>query len=208
MIVRDLQRRIGDEAAAQLNEVEGRLPDLVLACVGGGSNAIGLLARFIGEPSVRLAVAEAAGDGIDTGRHAAAILGGSPGILHGSRSLMLQDRDGQVVEAHSASAGLDYPGIGPQLAALAEAGRIEVAAATDREAVAAMKATTKTEGILPALETAHAIAALPKILAGVDGLAGGLQNEVLVLLGFSGRGDKDLAALTRFDDVEPWASVR
>ncbi len=167
-IVRDLQRRIGDEAAAQLFDVEGRLPDLALACVGGGSNAIGLLARFIGEPNVRLAVAEAAGDGLETGRHAAAILGGTPGILHGSRSLMLQDRDGQVVEAHSASAGLDYPGIGPQLAALAEAGRIEVAAATDREAVAAMKATTRTEGILPALETAHAIAALPKLLAGTE----------------------------------------
>jgi tryptophan synthase beta chain len=207
-IVRDLQRRIGDEAAAQLFDIEGRLPDLALACVGGGSNAIGLLARFIGEPSVRLAVAEAAGDGMETGRHAAAILGGSPGILHGSRSLMLQDRDGQVVEAHSASAGLDYPGIGPQLAALAEAGRIEVAAATDREAVAAMKATTRTEGILPALETAHAIAALPKILAGVDGLAGGWSDEVLVILGFSGRGDKDLAALARFDDVQPWESAR
>jgi len=209
-IVRDLQRRIGDEAAAQLAAVEGRLPDLALACVGGGSNAIGLLARFIGEPTVRLAVAEAAGDGMDTGRHAAAILGGSPGILHGSRSLMLQDRDGQVVEAHSASAGLDYPGIGPQLAALAEAGRIEVAAATDREAVAAMKATTRTEGILPALETAHAIAALPKILAGVEGLPGGFDpdRELLVLLGFSGRGDKDLAALTRFDDVPPWESTR
>jgi tryptophan synthase beta chain len=209
-IVRDLQRRIGDEAAAQLLGVEGRLPDLALACVGGGSNAIGLLARFIGEPSVRLAVAEAAGDGLETGRHAAAILGGTPGILHGSRSLMLQDRDGQVVEAHSASAGLDYPGIGPQLAALAEGGRLEVAAATDREAVAAMKATTRTEGILPALETSHAIAALPKLLAGVDGLAGGFDpdRELLVLLGFSGRGDKDLAALTRFDEVEPWASAR
>jgi tryptophan synthase beta subunit len=207
-IVRDLQRRIGDEAAAQLQDVEGRLPDLAIACVGGGSNAIGLLARFIGEPGVRLAVAEAAGDGMETGRHAAAILGGTPGILHGSRSLMLQDRDGQVVEAHSASAGLDYPGIGPQLAALAEAGRIEVAAATDREAVAAMKSTTRTEGILPALETAHAIAALPKVLAGVDGLAGGFGEEVLVLLGFSGRGDKDLAALVRFDDVEPWESAR
>ena len=208
-IVRDLQRRIGDEAAAQLREVEGRLPDLALACVGGGSNAIGLLARFIGEPSVRLAVAEAAGDGIDTGRHAAAILGGTPGILHGSRSLMLQDADGQVVEAHSASAGLDYPGIGPQLAALAEAGRIEVASATDREAVAAMKTCTRTEGILPALETSHAIAALPKILAGVDGLAGGFDptRELVVLLGFSGRGDKDLAALTRFDDVQPWAGA-
>ena len=209
-IVRDLQRRIGDEAAAQMQAVEGRLPDLAIACVGGGSNAIGLLARFIGEPSVRLAVAEAAGDGMETGRHAAAILGGTPGILHGSRSLMLQDRDGQIVEAHSASAGLDYPGIGPQLAALAEGGRIEVAAATDREAVAAMKATTRTEGILPALETAHAIAALPKVLAGVDGLAGGFdpEREVLVLLGFSGRGDKDLAALARFDDVEPWESAR
>ena len=166
-IVRDLQRRIGDEAAAQLLALEGRLPDLALACVGGGSNAIGLLSRFIGEPSVRLAVVEAAGDGIETGRHAAAILGGTPGILHGSRSLMLQDADGQVTEAHSASAGLDYPGIGPQLAALAEAGRIEVAAATDREAVAAMKTTTRTEGILPALETAHAVAALPGLLAGM-----------------------------------------
>jgi tryptophan synthase beta subunit len=203
-IVRDLQRRIGDEAAAQLADGEGRLPDLAIACVGGGSNAIGLLSRFICEPAVRLAVAEAAGDGLDTPRHAAAILGGSAGILHGSRSLMLQDRDGQVVEAHSASAGLDYPGIGPQLAALAEAGRIEVAAATDREAVAAMKTTTRTEGILPALETAHAIAALPKVLAGAEGLAGGFGEDVLVLLGFSGRGDKDLAALERFADVAPW----
>jgi len=207
-IVRDLQRRIGDEAAVQLDAIEGRLPDLALACVGGGSNAIGLLARFIGEPSVRLAVAEAAGDGMDTGRHAAAILGGSAGILHGSRSLMLQDRDGQVTEAHSASAGLDYPGIGPQLAALAEAGRIEVASATDREAIAAMRTTTRTEGILPALETSHAIAALPKVFAGVDGLAGGWPDEVLVLVGFSGRGDKDMAALERFADVEPWTSVR
>ena len=207
-IVRDLQRRIGDEAAAQIVAVEGRLPDLAVACVGGGSNAIGLLARFIGEPSVRLAVVEAAGDGIDTGRHAAAILGGTPGILHGSRSLMLQDADGQVTEAHSASAGLDYPGIGPQLAALAEGGRIEVAAATDRDAVAAMKATTRLEGILPALETAHAVAALPRLLAGVGGAGGSWPDEILVLVGFSGRGDKDLAALERFADVEPWESAR
>jgi tryptophan synthase beta subunit len=206
-IVRDLQRRIGDEAAAQLEAVEGRLPDLALACVGGGSNAIGLLARFIGEPSVRLAVAEAAGDGIETGRHAAAIMGGTPGILHGSRSLMLQDRDGQVVEAHSASAGLDYPGVGPQLAALAEGGRLEVATATDREAVAAMRAVTRTEGILPALETSHAVAALPKLLAGTEGAGLPLPDGALVLLGFSGRGDKDLAALERFADVEPWAGV-
>ncbi|MBF8290689.1 MAG: tryptophan synthase, beta chain [Chloroflexi bacterium] len=206
-IVRDLQRRIGDEAARQLADVEGRLPDLALACVGGGSNAIGLLARFIGEPSVRLAVAEAAGDGVETGRHAAAIAGGTPGILHGSRSLMLQDRDGQVVEAHSASAGLDYPGVGPQLAALAEAGRLEVATATDRDAIAAMRTVTRTEGILPALETAHAVAALPKILAGLEGSGQRLPDGALVLLGFSGRGDKDMAALERFSDVAPWAGL-
>ncbi len=207
-IVRDLQRRIGDEAAAQLETIAGRLPDLAIACVGGGSNAIGLLARFIGEPGVRLAVAEAAGDGIETGRHAAAILGGTPGILHGSRSLMLQDADGQVIEAHSASAGLDYPGIGPQLAALAEAGRISVTPATDREAVAAMRTTTRTEGILPALETAHAIAALPKLLADGGSRGDGWPADLLVLLGFSGRGDKDLAALERFADVQPWKSDR
>jgi phosphoribosylanthranilate isomerase len=206
-IVRDLQRRIGDEAAAQLWEVEGRLPDLALACVGGGSNAIGLLSRFIGEPSVRLAVAEAAGDGIATGRHAAAIAGGTPGILHGSRSLMLQDRDGQVIEAQSASAGLDYPGVGPQLAALAEAGRMEVATATDREAIAAMRAVTRTEGILPALETAHAVAALPKLLAGLEGSGAPLPDDAVILLGFSGRGDKDMAALERFADVGAWEGV-
>ena len=192
-IVRDLQRRIGDEAAVQLEMAEGRLPDLALACVGGGSNAIGLLSRFIGEPAVRLAVAEAAGDGIDTGRHAAALAGGSPGILHGTRSMMLQDRDGQVVEAHSASAGLDYPGVGPQIAALAAAGRLELAAATDDEAFAAMALVSRTEGILPALETAHAVAVLPRLLAGVEG-SGAAIPETVVLLGFSGRGDKDLAA--------------
>ena len=207
-IVRDLQRRIGDEAAAQLWAVEGRLPDLALACVGGGSNAIGLLARFIGEPSVRLAVAEAAGDGMTTGRHAAAIAGGTAGILHGSRSLMLQDRDGQVIEAHSASAGLDYPGVGPQLAALAEAGRMEVGTATDREAIAAMKTVTRLEGILPALETSHAVAALPKLLAGLEGSGVPYPDEALVLVGFSGRGDKDMAALERFDDVQPWDTSR
>jgi tryptophan synthase beta chain len=197
-IVRDLQRRIGDEAAVQLLAVEGRLPDLALACVGGGSNAIGLLSRFIGEPSVRLAVAEAAGDGIATGRHAAALAGGSPGILHGARSMMLQDRDGQVVEAVSASAGLDYPGVGPQLSALHAAGRIELAAATDDDAFEAMAYTAETEGILPALETAHAIAALPRLLAGTEGSGTPYPAAALVLLGFSGRGDKDLASFGRW----------
>jgi tryptophan synthase beta chain len=196
-IVRDLQRVIGDEAAAQLMAAEGRLPDLALACVGGGSNAIGLLARFIGEPSVRLAVAEAAGDGIPTGRHAAALAGGSPGILHGARSLMLQDGDGQVLEAHSISAGLDYPGVGPQISALHAAGRLEIAAATDAEAVEAVRQVTLAEGILPALETAHAFAVLPRLLAGVDGRGDPWPVETVVLLGLSGRGDKDLGTLER-----------
>ncbi len=200
-IVRDLQRRIGDEAAVQLRSVEGRLPDLALACVGGGSNAIGLLSRFIGEPSVRLAVAEAAGDGIATGRHAAALAGGTPGILHGARSMMLQDSDGQVVEAVSASAGLDYPGVGPQLSALHDAGRIELAASTDDDAFGAMAYTAATEGILPALETAHAIAALPRLLAGTEGSGVPYPADALVLLGFSGRGDKDLAAFGRWREA-------
>ncbi len=194
-IVRDLQRVLGDEAAAQLAAIEGRLPDLVLACVGGGSNAIGLLDRFIGEPSVRMAVAEAAGEGIVTGRHAAALAGGTPGILHGSRSLMLQDADGQVVEAHSISAGLDYPGVGPQIAALVTAGRLELAAATDAEALAAVRAVARVEGILPALETAHAFAVLPRLLAGTEGSGDPYPDETVVLIGLSGRGDKDLAAL-------------
>jgi tryptophan synthase beta chain len=199
-IVRDLQRRIGDEAAVQLLRAEGRLPDLALACVGGGSNAIGLLQRFIAEPAVRIAVAEAAGDGIATGRHAAALAGGTPGILHGTRSMMLQDRDGQVVEAVSASAGLDYPGVGPQLSGLFEAGRLELAASTDDDAFEAMAFTAETEGILPALETAHAIAALPRLLAGIEGSGAPYPSDALVLLGFSGRGDKDLASFGKWRD--------
>jgi tryptophan synthase beta chain len=214
MLVRDFQRVIGDEAAAQLESVEGRLPDLAIACVGGGSNALGLLSRFIGEPGVRLAVAEAAGKGIATGKHAAALLGGSPGILHGSRSYMLQGPDGQVIEAVSISAGLDYPGIGPQLAALMQAGRLIVSSATDTEAVAGMRQVARTEGILAAVESAHAVAALPDVLARIAreaesrppiheragggtsfSAAGPLPREAVVVLGLSGRGDKDLAAL-------------
>ena len=206
-LVRDLQRTIGDEAAAQVEAAEGRLPDLVLACVGGGSNAIGLLNRFIGETAVRIAVSEAAGDGIATGRHAAALAGGSPGILHGARSMMLQDRDGQVLEAHSASAGLDYPGVGPQISALHAAGRLELAAATDDEAFAAMRDVARTEGILPALETAHAIAALPRLLGGTEGSGRPYPNETVVLVGFSGRGDKDLAPFGRWHDANPAAEA-
>ncbi len=218
MLVRDFQRVIGDEAAAQLEETEGRLPDLAIACVGGGSNALGLLNRFIGEPSVRLAVAEAAGEGLSTGHHAAALLGGTPGILHGSRSYMLQDADGQVIEAVSISAGLDYPGIGPQLAALMAAGRLVVSSATDSEAVAAVRQVARTEGILAAVESAHAVAALPDVIARLardaaaarQRVAGDapvaaarqrvaatqpLPRETVIVLGLSGRGDKDLAAL-------------
>ncbi len=187
-IVRDFQRVIGDEAAAQIIQTEGRLPDLVVACVGGGSNAIGLFSRFIGEPSVRLVAVEAAGDGIATGHHAAAIAAGSLGIIHGARTMMLQDADGQVLEAHSISAGLDYPGVGPQLAALALEGRMELADATDTQALDAMRALARSEGILPALESAHALAALPRLLEGV-------APGTLVVVGLSGRGDKDLGHL-------------
>ena len=193
LLVRDLQRVIGDEAATQMRDVEGRLPDAAIACVGGGSNAIGLLARFIGEPAVRLIGVEAAGEGL-TGRHAAALAGGTPGVLHGSRSYLLQDDDGQVLEAHSISAGLDYPGIGPQLSAMYEAGRLEILSATDEEALDGVRTLTRTEGILPALEPAHAIAALGAWLAGRSALAP-LASDAVVLLGLSGRGDKDLAAI-------------
>ena len=191
--MRDLQRVIGDEAATQMREVEGRLPDVAIACVGGGSNAIGLLSRFVGEPTVRLVGVEAAGEGLRR-RHAAALAGGTPGVLHGSRSYLLQDDDGQVMEAHSISAGLDYPGIGPQLSAMFEAGRLEVLSATDDEALEAVGLLTRTEGILPALEPAHAIAALGAWLAGST-LLPPLADDALVLLGLSGRGDKDLAAI-------------
>ena len=195
-IVRDLQRILGDEAAAQLRAVEGRLPDLVLACVGGGSNAIGLLDRFIGEPAVRLAVAEAAGDGIATGRHAAALAGGTPGILHGSRSLMLQDRDGQVIEAHSISAG---PRLSRRRAADRGARRRRAGSRSRPRPMPRRwprcAPSPALEGILPALETAHAFAVLPRLIAGIEGSGAAYPDELVVLVGLSGRGDKDLATL-------------
>ena len=208
-IVRDLQRRIGDEAAAQLVAVEGRLPDLALACVGGGSNAIGLLARFIGEPSVRLAVVEAAGDGIETGRHAAAILGGTPGILHGSRSLMLQDarRPG-----HRGALGVGRPRLPGHRAAAGGARRGRPDRGRRRHGP---RGGGGDEGDAPGPRGSCRRSRrrtrsrpCPKLLAGVGGVGGAWPDEVLVLLGFSGRGDKDLAALERFADVEPWADAR
>ncbi|MGC8635126.1 MAG: tryptophan synthase subunit beta [Candidatus Limnocylindrales bacterium] len=212
-VVRDLQRVIGDEAAAQVWQVEGRLPDAVVACVGGGSNAIGLFTRFLGEPAVRIVAVEAAGEGIATGRHAAALAGGTPGVLHGSRSYMLQDPDGQVIEAISRSAGLDYPGIGPQMSALFEAGRLELLAATDDEAIDGLRLLTRTEGIIPALEPAHAIAALPGLLGADVGRPPGrppldpLPLDALVVLGLSGRGDKDMGVLDG-DEGTPAGEVR
>ncbi len=191
-LVRDLQRVIGDEAAEQVNTLEGRLPDIAIACVGGGSNAIGLLARFIGETQTRIIGVEAAGEGLD-GKHAAALGGGTPGVLHGSRSYLLQDDDGQVTEAHSISAGLDYPGIGPQLSALYAAGRLEILSATDEEALEGVRLLTMTEGILPALEPAHAVSAMIELLRGTSIAAP--DDDDIVLMGLSGRGDKDIAAI-------------
>jgi tryptophan synthase beta chain len=182
-LVRDLQRVIGDEARAQMLEREGRLPARVIACVGGGSNAIGTFAAFLADDEVQLIGVEAGGDGIETRRHGAPLtVGGRAGILHGSRSAVMQDEEGQIVQAHSVSAGLDYPGAGPQHAQLRDSGRARYVAVTDLQAVAAFKEVARLEGIIPALETAHALA---WTLAQEDG--------ELDLVCLSGRGDKDLA---------------
>jgi len=183
-IVRDLQRVIGDEARAQSLEIAGRLPDRVIACVGGGSNAIGTFVPFLADEEVELVGVEAGGEGLGTGRHGAPLTTGARGILHGAFSAVLQDEDGQVLEAHSVSAGLDYPGSGPELALLRDSGRVRYEAVTDDQALAAFKETARLEGILPALEPAHAIAWL---------LANPGSPEHLNMLTLSGRGDKDLA---------------
>ncbi len=183
-IVRDLQRVIGIEARRQILEAEGRLPDALVACVGGGSNAIGLFHPFLEDAGVRMIGVEAAGTGIESGRHGAALTAGVPGVLHGMRSLLLSDDDGQIFPAHSISAGLDYPGVGPEHAHLRDAGRAEYVAVTDAEALDAFVYLSRREGIIPALETAHAIAHVRR-------LAPQLPREALVLVNLSGRGDKD-----------------
>jgi tryptophan synthase beta chain len=180
--VRDLQRRIGDEARAQLLDQAGRLPDRAIACVGGGSNAIGTFTAFLDDDGVELIGVEAGGEGLD-GRHGASLTAGGTGVLHGSLSSVLEDEEGQILEAHSVSAGLDYPGSGPELAALRDSGRVAFHAVTDDEALAAFRSFTRLEGIVPALEPAHALAWLETNADG-DGLD---------LLTLSGRGDKDLA---------------
>jgi len=184
-IVRDFQSVIGREARAQVLEREGRLPDYVVACVGGGSNAIGLFHPFLADEGVRLVGVEAGGEGLETGRHSASLTAGSPGVLHGALSYLLQDEWGQVRETHSISAGLDYPGVGPEHAFLKETGRAEYTAVTDREALEAFTLLARLEGILPALEPAHALAYAVR-------LAGTLPPDAIVLVGLSGRGDKDV----------------
>ncbi len=185
-LVRDLHRVIGVEAREQVLREHGRLPDVVTACVGGGSNAIGIFHAFLDDPEVQLVGLEAGGDGIETGRHASSISGGAPGVLHGTRSFLLQDADGQTTESHSISAGLDYPGVGPEHAWLHATGRARYEPVTDSEAMDAFKLMCRTEGIIPAIETAH-------------GLAGALREgrrlgpDGIVLVNFSGRGDKDVA---------------
>jgi len=190
MIVRDFQSVIGREARAQLLEREGRLPDYAVACVGGGSNAIGLFNDFLDDASVRLIGVEAAGHGIASGEHAASLGAGRPGVLHGSYSYLLQDAAGQVLEAHSISAGLDYPGVGPEHAYLKASERARYESITDAEALAAFQRLCLTEGIIPALESAHAIAYVEK-------LAPKLRRDEIVLVCLSGRGDKDLETVAK-----------
>ncbi len=189
-IVRDFQSVIGREARAQILEREGRLPDAVMACIGGGSNAIGLFHPFIDDEGVRLIGVEAAGHGIGTGMHAAALNGGRPGILHGNRTYLLQTEDGQIIDAHSISAGLDYPGIGPEHAFLRDVGRAEYLSCTDDEALAAFQLCTRLEGIIPALEPAHAIARVGEV-------AKDLGRTGLMILNLCGRGDKDVFSVAK-----------
>ncbi len=190
-MVRDFARGIGVEARAQCLDLTGRLPDAVCACVGGGSNAIGIFHPFIPDGSVRLYGFEAGGEGMATGRHAASICGGAVGVLHGARTYLLQDEDGQTVESHSISAGLDYPGVGPEHAWLADAGRATYEPVTDAEAMAAFQLLCRTEGIIPAIESAHA-------LAGALRIAPDLGPDAVILVNLSGRGDKDVETAGRY----------
>ena len=194
VMVRDFHRVIGVEARAQVLERCGRLPDAIAACVGGGSNAIGIFHPFLDDASVRLVGFEAAGEGIESGRHAATLSAGAPGMLHGALSYLLQDEDGQTVETHSISAGLDYPGVGPEHSFLKDTGRAEYRPITDAQAMDAFQLLSRSEGILPAIESAHAV-------AGALGLGRELGEGALVLVNLSGRGDKDVDTAARWFDV-------
>ncbi|WP_135466741.1 tryptophan synthase subunit beta [Crenalkalicoccus roseus] len=195
MMVRDFQSVIGEEVRAQLEAAEGRLPDALVAAIGGGSNAMGLFFPFLDDPSVRMFGVEAAGRGVETEEHAASLSRGRPGVLHGNRTYLLQDGDGQIREAHSISAGLDYPGVGPEHAWLHELGRVEYVSATDEEALAAFQLCARLEGIIPALEPAHA-------LAHVVRLAPTLPEDRIIVMNLCGRGDKDIFAVARHLGVE------
>jgi tryptophan synthase beta chain len=184
-MVRDFQSVIGREVREQLTKAEGRLPDSLVAAIGGGSNAMGLFHPFLDDPTVKMFGVEAAGEGIETGKHAASIIGGQPGVLHGNRTYLLQTEDGQIVDAHSISAGLDYPGIGPEHAWLHDTGRVSYVSATDREALEAFQLCSRTEGIIPALEPAHA-------LAHVRRMAPTLPKHHICVMNMCGRGDKDI----------------
>jgi tryptophan synthase beta chain len=194
-MVRDFQCVIGEEVRTQMQAAEGRLPDTLVACVGGGSNAMGLFHPFLDDPGVRMIGVEAAGLGIETGKHAASLTGGSPGVLHGNRTYLLQTEDGQIADAHSISAGLDYPGIGPEHAWLYDMKRVEYVPVTDDAALAAFQLCSKLEGIIPALETAHA-------LAHVTELAPRLPKANLLVVNLSGRGDKDVNTVAKALGVE------
>lgn len=194
-MVRDFQNVIGEETRDQIDELEGRLPDSLVACIGGGSNAMGLFHPFLDDEDVKIIGVEAAGLGLDTDKHAASLTGGRPGVLHGNRTYLLQDEDGQIQEAHSISAGLDYPGIGPEHSWLKDSGRVDYASVTDAEAVEAFQMVTKLEGIIPALESSHAIAHAMKI-------AGDLPEEHIMVVNLSGRGDKDVNTIAAHMGVD------
>ncbi|HIK65791.1 MAG TPA: tryptophan synthase subunit beta [Henriciella marina] len=194
-MVRDFQSVIGQEAKSQMQEREGRLPDAVMACIGGGSNAIGLFHPFIEDEGVRLIGVEASGHGIETGQHAAALNGGKPGILHGNKTYLLQTEDGQIIDAHSISAGLDYPGIGPEHAFLRDMGRAEYLTCTDKEALEGFQLCTRLEGIIPALEPAHAIARLGDVCKTMD-------KDQILIMNLCGRGDKDIFSVAEHLGME------
>jgi tryptophan synthase beta chain len=195
MMVRNFQKVIGQEIRRQLQEREGKLPDCIVACVGGGSNAMGAFYEFIPEKTVRLVGAEAAGKGVDTALHAATITKGTPGIFHGMKSLFLQNEEGQIMPVYSISAGLDYPGVGPEHAELARSGRAQYVAITDDEAVSAFEYLSKMEGIIPAIESSHAIAAAMRI-------APTMKKDQILVINLSGRGDKDVASIAKYQGVQ------
>ncbi|WP_269533316.1 tryptophan synthase subunit beta [Chitinimonas sp. BJYL2] len=195
MLVRDFQAVIGEESKVQMQDMLGRQPDVVVACVGGGSNAIGMFYPYIQVPGVRMIGVEAGGDGVDTGRHAAPLSAGRPGVLHGNRTYLMQDDHGQIIETHSISAGLDYPGVGPEHSYLKDIGRVEYTAANDDEALAAFHELCRTEGIIPALESSHALAHARK-------LAPTLKRDQAILVNLSGRGDKDIPTVARISGIE------